>query len=48
MAKENIAYVLAKLVLDGRMRRDEAVDIAKMWFYGNPVRIYKLKEKHLI
>jgi len=48
MAKENIACALAKLVLDGRMRRDEAVDIAKMWFYENPVRIYKLKEKRLI
>jgi len=42
MAQENVATALARLVLDGRMTEDEAVDVAKMWFWDNPVKIYKL------
>ncbi len=43
MAQENIAWVLAKLVNLGRMSKDEAVEVARMWFYENPVRIYSLE-----
>ena len=42
IAKENIAWVLAKLVDDKRITCEEAIEIAKMWFLDNPVEIYNL------
>ena len=43
MAREVVARVLAKRIKRGLMGFDEAVRIARMWFYENPSRIYKLK-----
>lgn len=42
MAKENIAWVLARLIDEGRMSRQEALEIANIWFLENPLRIYNL------
>ena len=42
MARENIAKVLAGRVLAGDFSEDRAVEIARMWFYENPARIYRL------
>ena len=44
IAEENIARVLSKLIEEGRISGlNEAVEVAKMLFYENPVEIYKLK-----
>jgi len=43
IARENIAYALARLVTDRRMTRQEAVEIARLWFLENPARAYNLK-----
>lgn len=42
MARENIAHALAQLIDDGRMGLDEALWLAKLWFYENPARLYGL------
>ena len=42
MAKECVARTLAKRIRQGRLDLDEAVRIARLWFYENPKRIYKL------
>ena len=43
MARENIAHALAILISDGRMGKEEALELAKLWFYENPARLYGLK-----
>jgi predicted TIM-barrel fold metal-dependent hydrolase len=43
MAKEVVAGVLASRIEAGDFDMKEALRIAKMWFYENPARIYKLK-----
>ena len=44
IAEENIARVLSRLVEEGRIGGlNEAVEVAKMLFYENPVRIYNLE-----
>lgn len=43
MAKENVANVLSIKVSEGLFDLDEAYKIAKMLFYDNPTRIFKLK-----
>ncbi|MEM2428834.1 MAG: amidohydrolase, partial [Candidatus Bathyarchaeia archaeon] len=43
MAKEDIAEVLARRISRGLMKRSEALEIARMWFYENPVELYGLK-----
>lgn len=42
MAKEDVARVLADRVSRGRMSRDDALEIARMWFYDNPKELYGL------
>jgi len=42
MAKECVARALAKRIDQGRLDLDEALRIARMWFYENPKRIYRL------
>jgi uncharacterized protein len=43
MARENIAYVLAKRIKEGIMTEGQAVDIARMWFWDNPKQLYNIK-----
>jgi len=43
MARENIACVLGGRVEDGLMTEEEAISIAKKWFYHNPKELYQLK-----
>lgn len=43
MARENIAHLLAQLISDGRIGKEEAIWIARLWFYENPARLYGLK-----
>jgi len=45
MAKENVARVLAKRIDQGRLDTDEALRIARLWFYENPKAIYGLGTK---
>lgn len=45
MARENSAYVLAQLIDKGRLDLDEALWLARLWFYENPVRLYELDRK---
>jgi len=42
MAQEDIAKVLGHRVEDGLMTENEAVDVAKRWFYENPKELYEL------
>jgi predicted TIM-barrel fold metal-dependent hydrolase len=42
MARECVATALANQIEDRRFDRQEALRIARMWFYENPVHIYKL------
>jgi uncharacterized protein len=42
MARECVASALARRVDAGDFDRAEALRIAKLWFFDNPVRIYKL------
>jgi len=42
MAREDIARVLADRVSRGLMNREEALEIAHMWFYDNPKELYRL------
>ena len=44
MAIENIAVSLAKRIDDDLMDVDEALNIARMWLWDNPVELYKLKD----
>ncbi len=44
MAKEDFAIVFARRIERGLMGMDDAKYILKLWFYDNPVRIYKLSE----
>jgi len=44
MARENIARVLAARIEQGVMNEEEAVDLARRWFYDNPVTLYRLAE----
>lgn len=43
MAREDIAKVLGERVEDGLMTENEAIEVAKMWFYDNPKNLYQLK-----
>jgi len=43
MARENIARVLGARVRRDLLSKDEAISIAKKWFYENPKRLYRLK-----
>lgn len=43
MAREDIAKVLSGRIEEGLMREEEAVAVAKKWFYGNPKGLYGLK-----
>jgi predicted TIM-barrel fold metal-dependent hydrolase len=42
MARENIAKVLGLRIKEGLLTENEAVDIAKKWFYNNPKELYNL------
>jgi len=44
MARECVATALANRVDAGELGRDEALRIAGMWFYDNPVRVYGIEE----
>lgn len=43
MARENIARVLGERVRGGLMSKNEALQIARKWFYTNPKSLYDLK-----
>lgn len=43
IARENIARVLGERVKRGLISKDEALEIAKKWFYDNPKKLYRLK-----
>jgi len=43
MAREDIARVLGSRVDDGLMTEDEAIEIARKWFWDNPRELYRLK-----
>jgi len=43
MARENIAKVLGSRVEENLLTENDAVEIAKKWFYDNPKELYKLK-----
>lgn len=43
MARENIARVFAKRIEEGRMTEDDAIAIARKWFYENPKEVYRLE-----
>jgi hypothetical protein len=42
MAQENVATALARMVVDRRMSVEGAIELAHMWFYDNPVELYRL------
>jgi len=42
MAREDVARVLARRIADGDMKEDQALGLAKRWFWDNPVDLYRL------
>jgi predicted TIM-barrel fold metal-dependent hydrolase len=42
MAREDVAYVLAKRIERGLMTEERALEIARMWFWDNPKELYHL------
>jgi len=45
LARENVARALACKVDEGLFDVDKACEIAKLWFYDNPMRIFQLEAK---
>lgn len=43
MARENIARVMARRIEHGLLTEDQALHIARMWFFDNPAKLYRLK-----
>ena len=43
MAREDVAMVLGRCVEEGFMTENEAVELARAWFYENPRSLYQLK-----
>jgi len=43
MARENIARALGRRIEDGLLTENEAIEMAKRWFYDNPKELYQLK-----
>ncbi len=43
MARENIATVLGRRIDQGLINREEALRIARQWFFENPKELYRLK-----
>lgn len=43
MAREDIARVLGRRVEEGLLTENEAIEMAKRWFYDNPKALYQLK-----
>ncbi len=41
--REDVARVLGRRVKEGFMTENEAVELAKMWFYESPRNLYQLK-----
>ncbi len=42
MAREDIAKVLARRIVAGEMTEDQALILAKQWFWDNPKELYRL------
>jgi len=42
MAREDMAWALARRIEEGRMTEKQALGIAKMWFWDNPRELYRL------
>lgn len=42
MARECVAEALSHRITSGQMSKQDAFDIARLWFYENPKRIYRL------
>ena len=45
LARQNVSKALAMKINEGILDLDRAKQIAKMWFYDNPMRIFSLKNK---
>ncbi len=43
LARQNIAWVLARRIEAGVMTEDQALTVARKWFWDNPIECYKLK-----
>jgi predicted TIM-barrel fold metal-dependent hydrolase len=43
MAREDIAEVLARRILEGRMSEAQALGLARKWFWTNPIELYRLE-----
>jgi predicted TIM-barrel fold metal-dependent hydrolase len=43
MARENIARPLARRIAEGRLDQEAALQIARRWFFDNPVELYGLQ-----
>ncbi len=48
MAREDIAEVLARRVKRGDMSEDRALEIARLWFYDNPLDCYPTLKDRLV
>jgi len=42
MAREDIAMVLGRRVDAGLMTDKQAIDVARKWFFENPMELYRL------
>ena len=45
LARRNVASVLTRRIMAGRMDLDEAERLTRMWFFDNPARIYRLTKR---
>ncbi|MFQ6099145.1 MAG: hypothetical protein ACE5O2_15545, partial [Armatimonadota bacterium] len=42
LAQDNVATVLAERIQDGVMNEDQAIEVARKWFWDNPRKAYRL------
>jgi predicted TIM-barrel fold metal-dependent hydrolase len=43
MARQDIAKVLANRIVENQMTEDQALELARRWFWDNPKELYRLK-----
>jgi predicted TIM-barrel fold metal-dependent hydrolase len=43
MAREDIARVLARRIMEGQMTESQALELARKWFWDNPRELYRLR-----
>lgn len=43
MAREDVAEVLARRIVEGQMSESQALELARKWFWENQIELYRLE-----